>query len=57
MANIIGEIVTLVSLLSLNDSFGDLLTTKLSRTFLRALVWSVSSQIVLVLCASLDDDT
>ena len=41
MDNIIGEIVTLVSLLSLNDSFGDLLTTKLSRTFLRALVWSV----------------
>ena len=57
MANIIGEIVTLVSLLSLNDSFGDLLTTKLSRTFLRALVWSVSSQIVLGLCASLCDDT
>ena len=57
MDNIIREIVTLVSLLSLNNSFGDLLTTKLSRTFLTALVWSVSSQIVLVLCASLGDDT
>ena len=57
MDNIIREIVTLVSLLSLNKSFRDLLTTKLSRTFLRALVWSVSSQIVLVLCASLGDDT
>ena len=55
MDNIIREIVTLVSLLSLNNSFGDLLTTKLSRTFLTALVWS--SQIVLVLCASLGDDT
>ena len=41
MDNIIHDIVTLVSLLSLNDSFGDLLTTKLSRTLLRALVWSV----------------
>ena len=57
MDNIIREIVTLVSLLSLNNSFGDLLATKLSRTFLTALVWSVSSQIVLVLCASLGDDT
>ena len=57
MDNIIREIVTLVSLLSLNNSFGDLLTTKLSRTFLTALVWSVSSQIVIVLCASLGDDT
>ena len=56
MDNTIGEIATLVSLLSLNNSFGDLLTTKLSRTFLRALVGS-SSQIVLVLCASLGDDT
>ena len=55
MDNIIRDIVTLVSLLSLNDSFGGLLTTKLSRTFLRALVWNVSSQIVLVL--SLGDDT
>ena len=44
MDNIIRKIVTLVSLLSLNNSFGDLLTTKLSRTFLRALVWSVSSK-------------
>ena len=52
MDNIIREIVTLVSLLSLNNSFRDLLTTKLSRTFLRALVWGV-----LVLCASLGDDT
>ena len=57
MDNIIREIFTLVSLLSLNNSFGDLLTTMLSRTFLRALMWSVSSQIVLVLCASLGDDT
>ena len=56
MDNIIRKIVTLVSLLSLNNSFGDLLTTKLSRTFLRALVWSVR-KIVLVLCASLGDDT
>ena len=55
MDNIIRDIVTIVSSLSLNDSFGDLLTTKLSRTFLRALVSSVSSQIVLVL--SLGDDT
>ena len=53
----IREIVTIVSLLSLNKSVRDLLTTKLSRTFLRALVWSVSSQIVLVLCASFGDDT
>ena len=57
MDNIIREIVTLVSLLSLNNSFGDLLTTKLSRTLLRTLVCSVSSQIVLGLCASLGDDT
>ena len=57
MDNIIREIVTLVSLLSLNKSFRDLLTTKLSRTFLRALVWSVSSHIVLGLSASLGDDT
>ena len=57
MDNIIREIVTLVSLLSLNKSLKDLLTTKLSRTFLRALVWSVSSQIILVFCASLGDDT
>ena len=57
MDNIIREIVTLVSLLSFNKSFRDLVTTKLSRTFLRALVWSVSSQIVQVLCASLGDDT